>query len=140
METTLCFCRFSEHSTKCKSGLNYAKLFKIEKKNWHIWRTKSWVLEHLNRNMNFSSLLYIILGLLQCLKNSVKDEEIVKYFFLISYQNIAVDELSPAIDPRPLWADLALNLEDGDADVQWIKRVAHNKKWIRLTLNILFHL
>ena len=25
---------------------------------------------------------------------------------------------SPAIDPRPLRADLALNLEDGDADVQ----------------------
>ena len=68
--------------------------------------------------MNFSSLLYIILWLLQCLKNSVKDEEIVKYFFLISYQNIAVDEPSPAIDPRPLRADLALNLEDGDADVQ----------------------
>ena len=43
---------------------------------------------------------------------------------------------SPAIGPRPLWADLALNLEDGDAEVQWIKRVAHNKSWIRLTLNI----
>ena len=27
--TILCFCRFSEHSTKCKLRLNYAKLFKM---------------------------------------------------------------------------------------------------------------
>ena len=68
IETILCFRWFSEHSTKRKLGLIYAKIFKIEKK-WPIWRVKSWVLEHLNKNKTLLSLLDIILLLvLQCLK------------------------------------------------------------------------